>query len=558
MNRRSFLQHGTNRAARRDGMASPAWLSADRTARNTRPNGVAADVPVVNAGDLSPYTPRPEKPWDARRAAHLLRRIGFGPTWEEITAAMSLTPEAIITAALADSTAAPAPSAWASAATFIHPPYSNTRRSEYARYIRELMDWWARRMVELPTTAALREKMTLFWHNHFVSEYTKVETPHLMYRQNQLLRQNAFGDFRDLTKKVTIDAAMLVYLDGSGSKAGNPNENYARELLELFTIGTGFYSDNTPHYTEADIIELAKTLTGWRVPVSGSDSNTIDAQPVYNTGSFDGSQKTIFGTKANFGIEGHGDRNVIDLIFEQNDRDLGRKRAAVFICTKLYEYFVYDTADMQIVAGMAATLEASNWQIGPVLRQLLLSEHFFDDNVIGAKIKSPAEFVAGAIRQLKLGFPNTADENQNVATPGMHAPITAMAYLSQTLLNPPNVKGWPGGRNWISSATVPPRIRYAELWIDPIGGQTLAAYGFKPVDFVKALPDAKTDVDKMLDHLLELMLPLAITNEARVPLMDELLGGGQPYEWDPDAANAAPRIRACMVSIARLGEYQLM
>lgn len=550
MNRRSFLQKS-------------APVSLGRTARNLGPDGAvgrrspgsAASSSIGAAGDLTPYQPRSEKPWDVRRAAHLLRRIGFGPTWEEITAAAALTPAAIVDAALAASTQAPPPAAWVND-PIMYPP-DNSTRSQYYGYARQMQDWWIKRMVDANSTNALVEKMVLFWHNHFVSEFPKVDAPHYMYIQNQLFRTNVFGDFKELTKKVTIDGAMLIYLDGNASNAGNPNENYARELLELFTIGTGVYSNGTPHYTEHDIIELARALTGWRI-VNGYSTNAPRVA-TFVPASFDGGDKTIMGATGNFGIQGRTSMDVIDHIFSVDDPDQQRKRAAVFICTKLYQYFVYDNVpDMDIVKGMASTLEANNWQIGPVLRELLLSEHFMDDQVIGAKIKSPAEFAVGAIRQMKLGFPLTKDENPNVGSPGMHAPTTVMAYLSQWLLYPPNVKGWPGGRSWLSSATVPLRIRYAQLWADPIGGQSLPAYGFKPVDFVKSLPDATTDVNKMLDHLLELMLPLAITSDARKPLLDELLGGGQPYEWDPDAPNAAPRIRACIVAIISLGEYQLM
>jgi hypothetical protein len=149
-----------------------------------------------------------------------------------------------------------------------------------------------------------------------------------------------------------------------------------------------------------------------------------------------------------------------------------------------------------------------------------------------------------------------ARANVSVGSPETHDPIIVMAYLSQILLNPPNVKGWIGGRSWISSATIPLRIRYTQFWIEPLG--TSLKYNFDPVAWVKSFPDAKTDVTKLLDHILDLLLPIALTNDAKAPLLEEILGGGPTYEWDPDAPNAAARIRACLVRIASLGEFQLM
>jgi hypothetical protein len=188
-----------------------------------------------------------------------------------------------------------------------------------------------------------------------------------------------------------------------------------------------------------------------------------------------------------------------------------------------------------------------------VLRQLLISEHFFDDNIIGARIKSPAEFVTGAMRELAL-TPTMNRSNTSTTRPETHDPITAMNYLSQYLFFPPNVKGWLGGRTWLSSSTVPLRIRYSKLWIEPQSGSL--PYGFDPVAFVKSLPD-NDDPEAVIDHLIALMLPLGISTSARDILLDELLGGGPAYEWDPDKPNAPSRIRACLIRITNLGEYQL-
>jgi uncharacterized protein (DUF1800 family) len=537
MNRRSFLQQGalarsgfrTAEGSRAPG--APSW--------NRDPLGGSPASSSV-AGDLSPYTPRAEKPWDERRAAHLLRRIGYGPTRSELAAAAASAPAAIVGALLSQSSLPEPPGTWVG-----DPPFTQNGFAEMAKYntwVRDMQEWWIGLM--LTPAAMLREKMVLFWHNHFVSEFPKVQVTQYMFRQNQLFRDYAFGDFKELTKKVTVDPAMLIYLDGATSRQGNPNENYARELLELFTLGVGTYSNGTPHYTEHDIIEMAKALTGWTV-------NGLTAE--FKSARFDSGNKTIFGETKNFGVA-QGTVDVIDHIFSQTDPDLNRRRAAVFICSKLYQHFVYETPDMTIVAGMAETLESNGWKIGPVLGQLLTSEHFFDDNVIGAMIKSPADFALSSLRQFALS-PAMSRNATDPARPEVHDPVTAIGYLAQMVFYPPNVKGWLGGRSWISSATVPLRIRYSTLWIEPVSGSL--PYNFDPVAFVKTFPEPK-DAEKLLDAMIGLLLPVAISTDARATLLDELLGGGPAYEWDPDGSNAAPRIRACIIRMMNLGEYQLM
>lgn len=539
MNRRSFLQNGAASAGSLLGGIRP--VSPDTAPPSYRQDHAGPAAQASAIGSLKPYTPSAEQPWDVRRAGHLLRRIGFGATWNTIQGALGSTPSAIVKGMLAAAPLPDAPGAWTSQTPFTQ--VNNPERAQYATWTRDTQEWWAALMLD--PARMLREKMVLFWHNHFVSEYPTVLVAQYMYKQNQLFREYAFGDFRELAKKVTIDPAMLVYLDGATSRAGNPNENYARELLELFTMGIGTYADGTAHYTEHDIVELARALTGWTVRELGSE---------FRPARFDNAAKSIFGESANFGIEGKASRDVIDLIFEQQDRDLQHKRAAVFICSKLYQYFVHETPDPAIVAGMAATLETNNWRIGPVLEELLTSEHFFHENVIGAKLKSPADYVLGAVRSFGLAAPMSRSTT-DIGRPETHDPVTAMSNLSQILFYPPNVKGWPGGRSWISSATLPLRIRYAKMWIEPVSGAL--PYKFDPAAYVKSLPDAG-DAEKLLDHLLAVHLPIAVSADTRAALLDELLAGGPAYEWDPDAPSAPTRIRACLIRITNLGEYQLM
>jgi uncharacterized protein (DUF1800 family) len=536
MKRRTFLETGTLAALA--GTLGAPTLSAGQPERPARSK--VSKGGLHSAGDLTPYSPRPDKPWDITRAAHLLRRAGYGGSFSAVAAAVAASPQAVVDALLSPPPMPGAPAAWTSQAPF--PQLTNQAVMQYSIWVRDLQEWWLAQMVS--PAAMLREKMVLFWHNHFVSEFLTVYVTQYLYIQNQLFREHAFGDVRELTKRVAVDPAMLIYLDGNENKAGNPNENFARELLELFTLGVGADSSGRPYYTEADIIELARALTGWRV-------NELVSE--FRPARFDTGTKRIFGTEAPFGLT-DGTTNVIDHIFEQVDADFSRRRAAIFLCTKLYRHFVAAEPDMAIVAAMAQTLESSNWNIAPVLRELLTSEHFFDDNVVGALIKSPADYVCGALSSFSMA-PAMMRNNVDVARPQTHDPLIAMAYLAQRLFYPPNVKGWIGGREWISSATLPLRIRYAKFWIEPITGSL--PYGFDPVAFVKTL-SRPNDVNAVVDDMIALLLPVALSARERDNLKSALTGGGPDYEWSVDATNASTRIRACLIRLTSLAEFQLM
>lgn len=546
MDRRTFLRRPSTSASRIRGNSTSPVATTLGVPQWRKGSGESEDS-LPNAGTLAPYVPSVDKPWNTQRAAHLFRRIGFGANQAELAAALTSTPAAIVTALLGNYIPPTTePGTWVS-----QKPFTNVGNPEVAQYYswsRDIQEWWIKLMLE--PSRSLRERMVLFWHNHFVSDYVTVLVTQYMLLQNKLYRENAFGSFKALAKKVTVDPAMLIYLDGATSRAGNPNENYGRELLELFTLGAGAYATDAPHYTEDDIKQLAKALTGWTL----NSQAAANAYTEFKSARFDGGNKTIFGVTKNWGIEGKTADDVIDHIFSQVDPDHNRPRAAIYICSKLYQYFVYDVPDMPIVEAMADTLVANDWSIGAVLAELLVSEHFFDDNVIGAKIKSPIDFTLNAIRHFELAAPMDRSKS-NVSLPETHDPITVGAYLSQTILWPPNVKGWIGGHSWISGATMPPRIRYAKLWIEPFGSPL--PYNFNPVAWIKKFPDYDKP-GKLVDAMIAHLLPFGLSAETRGNILLELIPSGKEYDWNPDDPTAAVKIRSALLRITGLGEYQLL
>ena len=282
----------------------------------------------------------------------------------------------------------------------------------------ELREWWFREM--LTTPSPLTEKMTLFWHNHFATSQQKVRFTPLMYQQHVMLRRNALGNFGTMLREVARDPAMLIYLDGANSRKEQPNENFGREVMELFTLGEG-------HYTEKDIKEVARAFTGWSV-----DRDT--GQFMFRRGIHDYGNKSVLGKTGNF----DGDQ-VIDIL-------LKKPETAQFLTRKLWKEFISplvgNPADDAQVARLADGFRDSGYNIAKLMRAMLTSDAFYALDNRAALIKSPVEFVVGTMKQF------------DIDTPNLRPFVIASALLGQNVFSPPNVKGWPGGEAWINSATL--------------------------------------------------------------------------------------------------------
>jgi uncharacterized protein (DUF1800 family) len=278
----------------------------------------------------------------------------------------------------------------------------------------EARRWWYDELVSTPSP--FTERMVMFWHNHFTSSVQKVRYVPALLRQNELFRREAAGNFGRLLHAVARDPAMLLYLDGATSRRGQPNENFARELMELFTLGEG-------HYSEQDVKQAARAFTG----------NSIDRQ----TGQYrfyprlhDDGEKYLFGAAGAF----DGDQ-VLDML-------LRNPRTAEFMVAKLWREFVSQTPDPAEVRRLAAVLRDADYEMKPVLRALFLSAAFRDPQNRGVLFKSPVEMVVATVRLLQLPVENKTKL------------VAASRALGQDLFAPPNVKGWPGGEAWITTYTL--------------------------------------------------------------------------------------------------------
>ncbi len=388
-------------------------------AASFRPAG-ALDV----AAALQPYNGR----FDERAAAHLLRRAGFGGTPDEIRRLAAGSVHQAVDALIAFPATDPLPSTPAGLPDDDYAPgtmLTVDMRAERRRLDREgiiaTQQWWLDRMIATP--APLQEKMTLFWHGHFTSAaIQKGVSPREIVAQNALFRNFALGDVRTLTRSVSYDPAMLKYLDNVRNDRSHPNENYARELMELFTLGIG-------NYTESDVREAARAWTGIRIR-RGSDDVFL------NPRLHDDGRKTFLGRSGNF--DGN---DVVDVIYQQ-------PAAARFIAAKVLNYFLYNDPEPELIDRTAALLRKNAFELRPVLSTLLRSNVFYSPRAYRALVKSPVEFVVGTYRL--FGVAQSTPET-----------LGALRRMGQVLFYPPNVKGWPGGNTWLNSSTVLARENFA-------------------------------------------------------------------------------------------------
>lgn len=372
----------------------------------------------------------PAARWNFASAAHLLSRAGFGGTPDQIEEFARLTPAAAVDRLLDFPADAPAETA----AAWSQPEsgraerlraYRQASEEERKRLAQErnrtqreqmlgLLHWWLQRMVSGPHP--LQEKLTLFWHGHFATSVLKVKEPYLMWRQNDLFRRRGADRWESLLAEVTRDPAMLIWLDQAQSKAGHPNENYARELLELFALGEG-------HYTENDVTEAARALTGLTL-------DRIKLEPVERRRLHDGGTKTLLGQTGRFTAD-----DVVRLV--ANHPQSGR-----FLTAKLWTFFAGNPPAPALHDALAATFAHHRGAIRPVLRAMFLSAAFHAPEVVRQQIKSPVQLLVQACRQLERPLP-----------PPLVC-VQIQRSLGQELFNPPNVKGWDGGAAWINTNTL--------------------------------------------------------------------------------------------------------
>ena len=471
-----------------------------------------------------PWQPTSDDPWGRKWAAHLYRRAAFGPSREDLLEAERLGPERTLDLLLQGQ-----PQAAEILETLIDVGRIAASRDDGGDQLRS---WWLYCMLQ--GGHPLREKLTLFWHNHFATSLVKVQDPNLMFRQNCLLRTHALGKFGPLLQEISRDAAMLLWLDSNSNVKGRPNENYARELMELFSLGVG-------NYTEKDVREAARAFTGWH-----TDGERLQI----HAGAHDGGPKTVLGQT---GAWDGGD--VVRIVLEQ-------PAAARFLVRKLYRFFISENAAPPdgLLEPLCESFRKSDYDIGALVRTMLASRHFYSGHAFRQRIKGPVEYVLGAVRAVYRHYAEGEARFQAAAARAArrsnigNGPATVRATKRQ---------GLAGGRSWLNTSTVLERDNFAaalamgSLW----GNRVPETVGESPAAFDPAREcsrhaprdglDLAQRVRSTLQALLDLYLPGGVGPQTQAQLAAFVAAG------NPTGAALDHRVREAVHAILTMAEYQL-
>ncbi len=492
--------------------------------------------------------------WTRHHAAHLLRRAGFGGTPEQIDYLHKLGRSKAV-AHLVEFDRVPDEAIPVRVERYRgkigklrgldreerqkhRMALQQASRLQYARVTR----WWIETMVSSPRP--LQEKLVLFWHGHFTSGFREVKSSGALYDQNQLFRRHAHGNFRDFLVAITEDPAMIIYLNTLQNKKGKPNENYARELLELFTMGEG-------EYTERDIKEAARAFTGISI-----DQKT--GKSIYRARQHDFGEKTFLGKTGKF-----DPADIIDIILEQ-------PATAEYMARKFWTYFAYENPDSEIVIALADVLRKNDYEIKPMLAAMFNSDAFYDSRARFTHIKSPIELLVGTMRQLEIVPMDT------------ESMVVGLQAMGQTPMQPPNVKGWDGGETWITSSTLFNRYNVLGRLISGTNDASIRRQreqrlrratrvlsvaeievgeddrcppqpAFDPMPLVRA--SGAKSADELADYFIELLLQRRIEPDRRATVIDAI----RPHIKTKDISDAsnADAIRGMIHLIVSMPEYQL-
>lgn len=450
-------------------------------------------------------------PEERKRISLLLRRAGFGASPKELERYTTLGLEATLD-------------------ELLHPervadPLDTLLESMQGHLldlqnIEDVQTWWLFRMGR--TQRQLEEKLTLFWHGHFAVSNAKVANPLLMHRHLGMLRTNALGNYREMLLAVSKDPAMLLWLDNATNRKAAPNENYGRELLELYTLGIG-------HYTEDDVWGAARAFTGW---------NLRDTEFFFNRNQHDSGPITFMGRTG--ALDG---ADIIDLV-------VGHQATADRLARKLFTFFAYPSPAPEVVAPIAEAYLKSGYDLRVTVGTLLRSDAFFSERSIREHVKSPVEYVVGSVR----GMGAQARERNM---------IVALREMGQDILNPPNVAGWPGGRAWINPSTLLARFNFANR-LSSARGQPNDTANLGVADLFGAIdPKKPAAPETIIGRVSELLGEVELTDDTRrtltkylqSPLVYPAFVQGTPTEDQTRFAMEA-RLRAALHLALTTAEYQ--
>ncbi len=485
-----------------------------------------------NTSTLAPYN----APLDYLRAQHLYRRLGFSASVQTIEQAVGQPATAVVDQLINEAlNVAPIPPpAWADWTNANYPADDDAARQVRRQQVDEFRTSYGNALLN----NNLRDRLSFFWSNHFVTELDVYDCNSFLYYYINCLQRNAIGNFKTFVSEIGLTSAMLFYLDGAYNNGNNPNENYARELYELFALGEG------NGYTEEDIIETAKALSGY------TERGEVGCTPVaFDAAAHDAGPKTILGQTGNWGYD-----DVIDILFDQRPNEI-----AGFICKKLYEYFVHPDSDddagnaQTIINGLANTFVANNFEIAPVLSQLFRSEHFFDETTIGVIIKSPFDLYLHLIKETNFAYDDGTVINA----------IDASRLIGQELFDPVDVAGWQRDRQWINTNYIIGRWLTMEVFVQQYFQANQEQFRTLAIEAAGAVADPN-DPDLYARAIIDKFLPKGLLTEAdytiaigvfREPYDDS--GFYETNTWQIMLEDTPSQVYLLLLHLVRQPEFQL-
>jgi len=555
------------------------FFTLKRNAKASSPKPYAGLRQIYSG--LTPYSGT----WTRKEVAHLLKRTMFGAKKADVDHFLAMSPSAAVDELLNVPTGLPAPplknydnmdidatdpdTGVAAGTTWVN---TVSTGSADGKRVNSLKAWWIGTMIN--QDRSIREKMTLFWHNHFSTETATYERGTYGYKYNTLLRQSAVGNFKTLVRNMTVNSCMLRYLNGYLNTNTAPDENYARELQELFTLG----KTNNPNYTEDDVKAAARVLTGWRIKDKAGEDESV----YFLATAHDKNSKTFSSFYNGTVIAGRSDATAGDAELDDLINMIFSKTVEVseFIVKKLYTWFCYYTIDADtitnVIKPLAQQLVSSNWEIKPVLASLLKSEHFFDPLNQGCLIKGPLDMIVMMMREFEVKFPTDADY---VNEYNMWDYLRDQAALmQQSIADPPSVSGWPAYYQvpmyyemWINHDTMPKRERFIDQLINSGYMRNNVTLLIDPVAFTKQLPNP-ADPNVLINDALDILyrVPMSDTLKATIKTQLLLSGQAQDYYWsnawnaylsNPSDMTAFQTVNTRLQSLYKylmnLAEYQL-
>ena len=483
-----------------------------------------------NTGTLAAFVPTAQNPWDASKVKHLYRRLGYGISNSQIASVLENSPLDVVDTLLSEAMASPMTPA---------PEWAFWSETDYNAPNDDALDELKQEKVKegyaIVTndllTKGLRGRLTFFWLNHFVTKYGEYNCPSYMFQYYNILQNYALGNFKDFVHDIGLTPAMLAFLNNFENTKRRPNENYARELFELFTLG------ENNGYTQQDIEEASRAMTGYN-----SVNDKCGAVLFNEEDTFDAGTKTIFGKPGTYDYQG-----LIDLLFEER-----KERIAPYICEKLYTYFVNPEADEAIISQMAETFIANSFEIEPVLRVLFRSEHFFDLNTTGIIIKSPYDVTIQFLKETAFTFDDKLIEGLQYGN----------AVLGQNFFDPVDVAGWQRNRKWLNTNTLAGRWFVLENLIYQTWGED-GANKEQYRTFAKELTNNSKDPAFIAKTMIDFFMSKELASPSEYVIATDILKGEVPANfytdgiWDLDFDSAPWQLVTLLLHIVKMPEFQL-